>query len=128
MAVLAGKSGSAKVGANTVASISNWSLDPTMNTAETTALGDSAKTHIATIYEWSGNLEGMLRVHDDTNGQTALQTAFLAGTPVTLNLYVDSTHYYSGSAIIKSMPVKVSVEDKVTISFAFQGSGALSYN
>jgi predicted secreted protein len=128
MAAIAGKGGSAKVGANTIASINNWSLDVTMNTAETTALGDSVKSHIATIYEWSGQLEGAFRVHDDTNGQTALQTAFLAGTPVTLNLYVNASNYYSGSAIITSMPVKVAVEDKVGISFAFQGSGALTYN
>ncbi len=126
MAELAGKGGSVKVGANTVAGISNWSLDPTMNTAEITALGDSAKSHIATIYEWSGSLEGSYRAHDDTNGQIALQTAFLAGTPVTLNLYVDSTHYYSGSAIITGMPVKVDVGDKVGISFPFQGTGALT--
>jgi predicted secreted protein len=127
MAALAGKGGSCKTGANAIVNVKNWNIDPQMGTADTTALGMSWKEFIATIGEWSGQMECVYRIHDDTNGQTALQTAFLAGTEVAWKGYINSTNYYSGNVILTGMPVSVEVEGAVEVSFPFQGTGALSY-
>ena len=99
-----------------------------MDMGDSTTLGDSWKESIALLGEWSASSEGNFDIHEDTNGQTALQTAFLAGSSVTLKLYINSTNYYSGTAYIKSMGVDTKVSDIVTVKFEFQGSGALSYS
>jgi predicted secreted protein len=128
MAAAAGKAGLVKIGTDTVANINNWSLDISSDTLDVTEFGDSYKNYIAGLKDWKATIEGYWDVAADTNGQTALQTAFLAGNSVTLKLYVNNTNYYSGTAFITSMSPEAAVDDVVNVSFEFQGSGALSYN
>jgi predicted secreted protein len=123
---LAGYAGSAKSGANAI-NITGWTLDISVDMLESHSMGDAWKEFIAGLKEWSGSLEGDYAVPSDTNGQAAVQTAFFAGNTVSLSLYVDATHYYSGTALISSMSVGAQVDDKISISFDFQGSGALTY-
>jgi predicted secreted protein len=125
---IAGKAGKLSIGTNQVSSIESWSLDLGLDTLEITALGDQWKKFIAGLKEWSASAEGSFLIHTDTNGQTALQTAFLNGTEVQLRLYLNLTNYYAGNAFISSLSVEDPVDDKVSVSFEFQGSGALTYH
>ena len=63
----------------------------------------------------------------DTNGQLAIQNAWLNGTTLSANFKVSSTQTYSGSVLVESMGVQVPIGDKVSVSFSFRGTGALSY-
>ena len=125
-AAITGQSGSAKIGTTAVAEIDNWKLDISADMLDSTDFASAGwKEFIAGLKEWSGSFSGNWDM-TDTAGQLAIQTAFLAGTPITLRLDVDSTHYYSGSAHIKSLGVETPVGDKVTVSYDFQGTGALT--
>ncbi|MDS1030964.1 phage tail tube protein [Bacillota bacterium LX-D] len=90
------------VGTSNVTEIKNWSLDLGLDTIETTALGDEWKNFIAGLKEWSASAEGSWNVAVDAQGQKALQDAYLSGATVSLKLYVDAAHYYSGEAFISS--------------------------
>jgi len=125
---IAGKSGKLTLDTNTVSDIKNWSLDLGVDTIDVTALGEDWKTFIAGLKERSASAEGSFAINTDTNGQAALQTAFLNATEVSLRLYINNTNYYSGSAYISSLSVEDPVDDAVNVSFEFQGTGALSYN
>ncbi|MEN8493477.1 phage tail tube protein [Dehalococcoides sp. THU3] len=125
---IAGKSGKLGLGANTVVDVSSWSLELGADTLDVTALGDDWKKFIAGLKEWSASAEGFYSVHTDATGQKALQDAYLNSTEVALKLFVNATNYYSGSAYISGMSVEDPVDDTVSISFEFQGTGALSYN
>lgn len=125
---IAGKNGKLNIGANIVTDINNWSLDLGLDTIDVTALGDEWKKFISGLKEWSASAEGSFAIPTDTNGQTALQNAFLNGTEVALNLYVSGTNYYSGNAYISGLSVEDPVDDAVTVSFEFQGTGALTFN
>lgn len=125
---LAGKGGKVMINTNEVADIKTWSLDIGADNLDDTALGDSWKTFIQGLKEWSATAEGNWVISTDTNGQKAIQDAYLAGNTVTLKLYVNSTNYYTGTALISSISVETGVEDLVTVSFEFQGSGAISYS
>ena len=125
---LAGKSGKLEIGTSVVSEINNWSLDIGTDTLEVTALGDDWKEFIAGLKEWSASSEGTFNIPADNTGQKAVQDAFLNGDMVTVKLYVNATNYYSGSAYISSLNVEDPVDDAVTISFEFQGTGALAYN
>ena len=127
---VAGKNGKVVIGASTtekVVGIKNWSLELSLETLETTALGDDWKNYITGLKEWTASSEGDYNVPTDTAGQKALQDAFLNGTIVKVKLYVDATNYYTGEAYISSLSIEDPVDDVVTISIEFTGSGALSF-
>lgn len=126
---IAGKAGKVIIGTGTskVVGIKSWSLELSLDTLETTALGDDWKNYIAGLKEWSASSEGDYEVTSDTTGQEALQTAFLNGTAVTLKLYVDATNYYTGSAYINSLSIEDPVDDVVNISIEFTGNGTLTF-
>ena len=127
---VAGKTGKVVIGdASTqkVVGIKNWSLELSLDTLETTALGDDWKNYITGLKEWSASSEGDYEVPVDADGQQALQDAFLNGTTVTVKLYVDGTNYYKGEAFINSLSIEDPVDDVVSISIEFTGTGALTF-
>ena len=127
---VAGKNGKVVIGESAtkkVVGIKNWSLELSLDTLETTALGDDWKNYITGLKEWSASSEGDYEVPVDADGQQALQDAFLNGTTVTVKLYVDGTNYYKGEAFINSLSIEDPVDDVVSISIEFTGTGALSF-
>ena len=125
---IAGKSGKLNLGTNMVTDIKNWSLDLGADTLDVTALGDDWKKFVSGLKEWSASAEGSFAIHSDATGQAALQTAFLNGDEVELKLYVNAVNYYSGTAFISGLSVEDPVDDAVSVSFEFQGTGPLTYN
>lgn len=121
--VIIGESGNQKV-----AAIKNWSLELSLETLETTALGDDWKNYITGLKEWTASSEGDYEVPTDTQGQAALQEAYLAGTTVIVKLYVDGTNYYQGTAYISSLSIEDPVDDVVSISLELTGTGELSFH
>ena len=121
--VIIGESGNQKV-----AAIKNWSLELSLETLETTALGDDWKNYITGLKEWTASSEGDYEVPTDTQGQAALQEAYLAGTTVTVKLYVDGTYYDQGTAYISSLSLEDPVDDVVSISLELTGTGELSFH
>lgn len=121
--VIIGESGNQKV-----AAIKNWSLELSLETLETTALGDDWKNYITGLKEWTASSEGDYEVPTDTQGQAALQEAYLAGTTVIVKLYVDNANYYQGTAYIGSLSIEDPVDDVVSISLELTGTGELSFH
>jgi hypothetical protein len=108
--------------------IDSWTLTPGINTAEVTAYGDSFKAYVSTIKEWSATCAGTLD-RSDTTGQAVLLAKFestAASTSINLWLY-DSTSHWQGTALVTGETINSSVSDKVSVSWTFQGTGALSY-
>lgn len=127
---IAGKNGKVCIGESEdkVVGIKNWSLELTLDALETTALGDDWKNYIAGLKEWTASSEGDYSVEKDATGQKMLQEAYLEGTTVNVKMYVDSTHYYSGTAYISSLSIEDPVDDVVSISIEFTGNGELTFN
>ena len=90
-------------------------------------IGDDWKSYITGLKEWSASSEGDYEVPVDEEGQAALQKAFLDGATVTVKLYVDEKNYYTGEAYINSLSIEDPVDDVVSISIEFTGTGALSF-
>src|SRR5512147_2725752 len=101
MAVIKGNAGNIKLSTNAVAEMRDWSLEVSQEFVDTTAFGDTMREQTATFASWSGSASGSYDI-TDTNGQLALQTAWLAGSTVTPRFYVDSTHYYDGLAYVNA--------------------------
>lgn len=121
-----GKNGVVKVGSNAVAEVDRWSLQESVETSDDTAQGDAAKTHLAGIPGWSGDL--MCHWDEtDANGQEALTI----GASVTLNLYPEGTGagaaYSTGTGTITNITREVTKNGTVSRSFTFEGNGVLTH-
>lgn len=129
MATHTGREGVVKNGSNTIAEITGFSFDISMETIDDTTLTDAAKTHLAHQYSWQGTFECHWD-ETDTNGQVALETAILAGTSLTLNLYPEGAttgdRYYTGSATLTSLGVAVAMGSTIKATYSFQGNGAIT--
>ena len=122
---LAGKGGAVKLSANKVAEISNWSLDLGADDIDITSFDSNGwKEYLAGLKEWSGSIEGNLKT-DDTNGQKAIFSAWLAGTPLTFTFEVSSGVTFKGEALVKPS-IEVPVDDKASFSCDITGTGALT--
>lgn len=125
---IAGKGGSVKIGANTVTEIGGWKLDLNIDTLEKTNFASSGwRELIAGLKSWNASIEGTWNVASDTNGQKALQDALLNGTTVSIELNLNGTNKYTGSAYVKKISVDEPVNNVVKFSADLEGTGALTY-
>lgn len=125
MATHVGTSGVVKVGANSVAEVTGFSIDETNDTVEDTSLTDTAKSYKALRKDATGTIECHWD-ETDTNGQTALAV----GSEVTLNLYPEGADagdtYYTGTAIVTGVSQAVSLDGVISRTINVQFSGGVS--
>jgi len=117
MAKIAGKNGSVNT-ATTVAGISSWTIDYTVDELESTdfaAVG--VKTFLTGGSGWSGSFGG----YKDGAPQTLGAAAY-----VTLKLYEDATYYWTGSAYITGVHGTTAHDGVVSYSYDYRGTGALT--
>lgn len=127
MAFHTGKNGAVKIGASgatTVAAVQSWSLDEQAETVKGWGMGDTHTTSETLMSSWSGSVECYLDPADTT------QTALTVGSSVTLSLYPHATApgavFFTGTAVITGRPISAQKGDFVSITFNFEGQGALT--
>ena len=124
MSIHKGSEGTVHVGTDAVAEIRSYSIEESADTLETTSMGDSARTHLASLTSFSGSID----VYWD-EADTA-QTALTVGTSVTIKFYPEGTasssKYYSGTAIVTGVSRSASFDGLVEASISVQGTGALT--
>ena len=125
MATHKGSEGTVKVGANAVAEIRSFTITETADTIEDTSMGDSARTYLPSLTNFTGDLS-VLWDETDTDGQSAMTV----GSSITFAVYPEGDTggdtYLSGTAIVTSKSVTASYDGLVESSISVQGTGALS--
>lgn len=125
MATFIGNDGVVKIGANTVAEVTSWSLTQGAATADDTALGDTWDSHLVGTANWSGSISCWW---DDTDATG--QGAMTVGASVSLVLLPEGATVgdaeYTGTATITGIESSGSNNATVTASFSFTGNGALT--
>jgi len=117
MAHLSGKDGSVDTG-SAVSGIKSWTLDYTTDALETTDFADAGvKSYIVGGSGWSGSFEGYKEGAPQTEGSSV---------SLQLNEY-STTTYWSGTALITGTHVTTSHDGVVSVSYNFQGTGALEH-
>src|SRR5438552_4624947 len=120
MATFAGKGGSVKIGANTVAEIDEWTLTTNADLNEISKFGDAAKSFTPGLYEWNGHFKGRLDM-TDTNGQLAIFNQLIAGTILTaLHLGVAGTTNFNGNAWTKTAAFTEAITENALADYTFQ--------
>tara|TARA_A100000171_G_scaffold44463_1_gene47303 strand:+ start:2021 stop:2410 length:390 start_codon:yes stop_codon:yes gene_type:complete len=125
MATHLGKEGTVQVGSNAIGEIRGFSIDETIDTVEDTSMGDSSKTYLASIKDFSGSVD-VLYDETDTNGQTALSV----GSSVTLNFAPEGSDSgdvkLTGTAIVTGKSITSSFDGLVESTITVQGTGGLT--
>lgn len=125
MATFLGKGGTVQVGSNSIAEIRSYSIDETTDVIEDSSMGDSSKTYLVTLKDFSGTVD-VLFDDTDTNGQTALSV----GSSVTLNFAPEGTGSgavkLSGTALVTGKSVSASFDGLVESTISVQGTGGLA--
>tara|TARA_R100001086_G_scaffold222334_1_gene139772 strand:+ start:84 stop:473 length:390 start_codon:yes stop_codon:yes gene_type:complete len=125
MATFLGKGGTVQVGSNSIAEIRSYSIDETIDTVEDTSMGDSAKSHLVTLKDFSGSVD-VLFDDTDTNGQTALSV----GSSVTLVFapegVTSGSVKLSGTALVTAKSVSATYDGLVESTISVQGTGGLA--
>ena len=125
MATHLGKEGTVQVGSNSIAEIRSFSIDEVIDVVEDTSMGDSSKSYLASIKDFSGSVD-VLFDETDTNGQTALAV----GSSVTLNFAPEGTASgdvkLTGTAIVTGKSISSSFDGLVEASISVQGTGGLT--
>lgn len=125
MATLTGNNGTVKVGSVAIAEIRSFSVDETMDTIESTSMGDTYRTFETSLKSWSGSVDIFF---DDTDATG--QGALTVGSEVTVNFQIegDTTgdHLLSGAAIVTGRTINSSFDGLVEASLSLQGDGALT--
>ena len=125
MATATGQSGVVKIGANSVAEITGFTIDETNDTVEDTSLTDTAKSYKTLRKDATGTVECHYDP-TDTNGQVALAV----GSEVTLDLYPEGADsgdtYYTGTAIVTGVSQAVTLDGVISRTINVQFSGGVS--
>lgn len=128
MATHWGNQGLVRVGANTVAEVTEFEFTQSVGVIEDTAMGDAWGTHIpgSGIKKWSGSLTCHWD-ETDTNGQQLLGV----GASVTLNLHPEGNQtgdkFWTGTASITEVTLTTPMDgNTIRRSFNFAGNGALT--
>lgn len=122
-----GKGGALTLGGTAVAQITDWSVSQSVDVADTTTMEDSDRTFLAGIKSFEGSAD-VLWSAGDTSGN--LQAGEIAvGTTYAAIFYPGGTSgnvSYSGNVICTGVEVTATVDDVITASITFQGTGALT--
>ena len=125
MATQVGTSGVVKIGANSVAEVTGFTIDETNDTVEDTSLTDTAKSYKTLRKDATGTVECHYDP-SDTNGQVALAV----GSEVTLDLYPEGDTvgdtYYTGTAIVTGVSQAVTLDGVTSRTINVQFSGGVS--
>jgi hypothetical protein len=125
MAVHTGSAGLIKIGANTVAEVTAFTMETTADVIESTELSDTSKTYEVSRKSGTVTIEAAWD-ETDSNGQIVLQEA----TGVTLLLYPEGAdsgdYFYTVPAIVTGNSVSVTMDDLIRLSISCQINGAIS--
>ena len=125
MAKVSGYNGVVKICANTVASVSMFTLDETMDIIEDTDLGETAKGNVAGNTMWTCEVECKWDKADAT-GQGAMTIG--ASVAISLQPEGDTTgdETRSGNALVTAIGNVNEKGAMVTRNFSLTGDGALT--
>ena len=120
-----GSEGVIKIGGNTMAEVTGWTLTQSSSTIENTELSDTTRTYLSGLSEYSGTVDCHWD-ETDTNGQVACTI----GASVALYFYPEGATsgdtYFSGTALVTGITRNASVDGLVEISLSYQGTGPLA--
>lgn len=119
MSAIHGKSGTIVFSGGNF-SVTSFTINPTVDTAESTAMGQDWKSYLSGFKDWTATVET-----NYSDSGIALSTL---GTSATLTLDTTDGKEYEGTAICTGHSISQDMNDVVKCTWNFQGNGVLQEN
>lgn len=136
MAVVRGGAGTLSIDGGTIAQLTSYTIDTVQDTAEASHMDSNTKEYVHTTSSWSGSGE-FIFVGDDAGTTQAIAVSALdlcksaADGNVALILLPEGSgsgkSKMSGNIIVTGYSITGGVDNIVSGSFSFQGTGELDY-
>ena len=129
MAVLTGKSGTITFASGYAAHCNSWTVEIATDIFEDTALGDSWRTRVVGINNWTGSYDCALdeSVLSDDISYMGIGESITVAAEAHFK-YAGATGVIAGSIIITGATLNASTSGVNTISCTFEGSDAPSFD
>jgi hypothetical protein len=124
MAQHSGTAGSVVAGTIVVGEMTEWSLDITSTTVETTSFGEVWQEYLPSIRGATGSFSGNWDTADA--GQVALWSSLIGGSAVTFKLYTTAAKYLSGASYLTGAGHTISNAGIGQTTWSFQVSGSVA--
>lgn len=121
-----GKNGKVVIDTDTLARVSDWTMDVEQENIEITAMGSTAREYCPTFRNWSASFTCTM-VTGDT-AQEAVWDATDAALPIKIYPNGDATGNYefSGNAIVESQNISGANDSVVTLAVSLRGTGDIT--
>ena len=131
MAFLTGRNGSLKLSGSEISKIRDWTLNTSVNTLETTSLGESASTYTAGLFSATGSATASYYTSGTTNAISLLDKIAKTGAitdsdKVELTFEAGTGDSFTADAFISSASISASTDEVTTVSFDFTIDGPLT--
>lgn len=130
MAYATGSDAVIKIGSDTLTQCSAFSIDKTIDNAETSAIGTTSKTFVNTLDSWTGSLE-LFYDESDTATAAILTAAVGNSAAVSVSFYYEGTaagvdKYLTGNGLISGISWGGEANGVFTASVSITGTGTLT--
>lgn len=130
MAYATGSDAVIKIGSDTLTQCSAFSIDKTIDNAETSAIGTTSKTFVNTLDSWTGSLE-LFYDESDTATAAILTAAVGNSAAVSVSFYYEGTaagvdKYLTGNGLISGISWTGEANGVFTASVTITGTGTLT--
>ena len=130
MAYATGSDAVIKIGSDTLTQCSAFSIDKTIDNAETSAIGTTSKTFVNTLDSWTGSLE-LFYDESDTATAAILTAAVGNSAAVSVSFYYEGTaagvdKYLTGNGLISGISWNGEANGVFTASVSITGTGTLT--
>jgi len=121
--------GTDSAGETSVASVRSWTLDHTKDTVENTSFSSGgARTYLNGLHQFSGSLECVFDTTEFSSHRNLFDPSYDSDVFIELWTSTDSgNEKYTGKVLITSVSRTASYDDLITVTVAFQGTGALGH-
>ena len=129
MAYATGSDAVIKIGSDTLIQCSSFSIDKTVDNAETSAISTTSKTFVNTLDSWTGSLSIFYDAADSAT--TAILTATAGNTgPVVISFYYEGTatgdKYLTGNGLMSGLSWTGEANGVFTADVSVTGTGSLA--
>lgn len=129
MAYATGSDAVIKIGSDTLTQCSAFSIDKTVDNAETSAIGTTSKSFVNTLDSWTGSLE-LFWDADDTATAAILTATVGNSAPVSVSFYYEGTtapdKYLTGNGLMSGISWSGEANGVFTASVSITGTGTLT--
>lgn len=125
MATFVGNAGTVHTAGNAIAEIRSFSINETMDTIESTSMGDSFRSFEPNLRSFDASIDVFFD-DTDTNGQNTLTV----GTSASFDFFMEGSasgkHRLTGTGLVTGRTINSSIDGMVEASLTIQGTGGLT--